>query len=1474
MKPVHCICLFSRPKRFYFLLFAVAAAFLRLAGPLNSFGAELLKNIAPETLTVASARPSSAANESQKKPASNTAKKAEQPGKKETVVLEGTIDGEGTFTFREDKIFYRHSQFDYPEDVSINGRAWSNLNEPFDLGFEPDFASAECLEKSGRNTIRFTSSADKAELYLFDTDGSSARYRVSMAFSVSAKTPSGSKGNGSSGSSAKASAARTTGAPRPNEMLQGVVYDLKRTKSLKPSNLIGGNADNYNSAVDGELLGTITKPFVNGPDSTWRNTTDSRGNIRYPYFDNNYYCLPTRLFNSFFYMENKEWSEAPKMLHAEKDLQGGGWIAIYSGYVVAPFTGIFRFVGFADDAILVRFNKNIVLDYGWYSLTMGMFLYDFGDGFRDLLSGKRDPTAAQRSKLQESVLFSKFKMDFWSANSDNGNPYNHGLQRGVPIKVQKGQVFPIEIVISEHGNGDFSTMLFVERLDDKGKPYKTYPEKLPLFRTTAHLPPHPTLSWFPDFEDEGPIWKVVDSSGKPIPASRFAGQKYAIGFQADSLDSTVQKAAATAAATTQKTESANYEDELPGVLYDLKRTSNGESTGLMEMQEGKQFNRLRTMVYVWNLPDTAGKESVMVPYLKRFVVSNWPYRTDSGGNIFFSEFSQFSRSPVNLYQSYFYQPLLSSENAPRTISGDSRVSNAGWIGINAGYVVAPFTGKFRFVGYGDDALVVRFDNQIVLDYGVYALTLGKKLDDTWDWKAILGGTAAKTDPQNRMVLNNPVYSRCKLETYFPSLFDKRGLAKGVPISVTKGKHYPVEILVADIEQNKFGTALLIERLDSNGVPLKNDPAKLPLFRTSSELPGHSSGSFPDFDENSPIWRVVDSKGKPIQSHKQVIAETQQETKTKESSSLVVTTAKNVVNANDGVTSIREAISYAKSLGGVQTISFNMPNGDNITISNPDLIYHELRFASSNKATGNPVTVTLDKLNISGRRCSSEENDHAVAGGGVLHAHDANIVVSGGKYTNNQNSGRYGWGGVIRMIGGTLTVDGTIFDSNSSGNCGGAINCDSLTNVTIRNTHFIDNSASGIGGGGLLLWCSPASYLIDTDFVGNSTVENDYTTVQGGAIRVHESILVYEVTAGKIITNVNNTSGIGGFIVLTGEWANVEFKVNGTLNIGNGNGKDSFQGVPAESESRRDYTLNKTIRKTGSGTMTINAPVSDYRGQWIVEDGILNLNYGGSFAGPITVNGGRLIFDKDYTFTRLMIGLDAKKKDAYVGGVSHLSGGKYCISIDAAIPKGSYLLAEDVNRLNDPVTVQTKNGTSLGTLVVGRETVIGDGSGMLTLDGGKLSLSVLAPINPQNKANTDAEPQTQPQRDPNLKKVVSTTTRGNVTTQTVTEYNGDTTIETVTTTEVNGDTTVETVTMTETKNGKVVKKTTTTTTTTNTNQSIEPSPSSSSQASGAEKQDTSSNSSTPSSAETKTDPAREKSKPAHNPFGYTKPLPED
>lgn len=105
-----------------------------------------------------------------------------------TVVIDGTFDGEGTFAFRGTKITYKHTAWDPPTDVKVNGTPWVNLNEPFELGFEPDPDSGEIVEKEGRNIIGMRYFTDRAELYINDTDDSSSHYRVSVSFETESRS--------------------------------------------------------------------------------------------------------------------------------------------------------------------------------------------------------------------------------------------------------------------------------------------------------------------------------------------------------------------------------------------------------------------------------------------------------------------------------------------------------------------------------------------------------------------------------------------------------------------------------------------------------------------------------------------------------------------------------------------------------------------------------------------------------------------------------------------------------------------------------------------------------------------------------------------------------------------------------------------------------------------------------------------------------------------------------------------------------------------------------------------------------------------------------------------------------------------------------------------------------------------------------------------------------------------------------------
>ena len=293
-------------------------------------------------------------------------------------------------------------------------------------------------------------------------------------------------------------------------MLQGVFYDLKQTSGRRPTDAMGD--PNVENDFTRDKVLPVLKRFVNG---SWQRTYDNENRVHYPELDK-YYCSPTRLWNSCFYTEQINATEAPAAFQCGREVNTGGWVCIYSGNVVAPFSGKFRFVGYCDDILLIRFNKEIVFDYGWYSATLATNLNTLGGNFDNsyhrILSGHPE-TERQRRMIADSVIYSKHMLDVYFPNFDS----NHGIAKGPVLEVTEGQVYPIEIMISEVPGGKFSMLLFVEQLDESGQPLEPNPEKLTLFRTTLDMPEHPTQRGFPDFKPFGPIWRVVrsaDSSSK------------------------------------------------------------------------------------------------------------------------------------------------------------------------------------------------------------------------------------------------------------------------------------------------------------------------------------------------------------------------------------------------------------------------------------------------------------------------------------------------------------------------------------------------------------------------------------------------------------------------------------------------------------------------------------------------------------------------------------------------------------------------------------------------------------------------------------------------------------------------------------------------------------------------------------------------------------------------------------------------
>ncbi|HEX7260405.1 MAG TPA: hypothetical protein VF258_01195, partial [Luteolibacter sp.] len=132
------------------------------------------------------------------------------------------------------------------------------------------------------------------------------------------------------------------------QALTGTFYDMKQTDKREPTD------------VEASGMKPIINEFVNGG---WRDNDLKK-----------YFRAPQKLRQTKIFIPQMSASGAPSAFGCEKEVQPSRWIVVYRGSVIAPKSGRFRFVGAADDILVVRFNRKVVLDHGFGSGTTGMYL--------------------------------------------------------------------------------------------------------------------------------------------------------------------------------------------------------------------------------------------------------------------------------------------------------------------------------------------------------------------------------------------------------------------------------------------------------------------------------------------------------------------------------------------------------------------------------------------------------------------------------------------------------------------------------------------------------------------------------------------------------------------------------------------------------------------------------------------------------------------------------------------------------------------------------------------------------------------------------------------------------------------------------------------------------------------------------------------------------------------------------------------
>lgn len=269
------------------------------------------------------------------------------------------------------------------------------------------------------------------------------------------------------------------------------------------------------------------------------------------------------------------------------------------------------------------------------------------------------------------------------------------------------------------------------------------------------------------------------------------------------------------------------ENALEGTFYDLKQTNKKKPSDVTN-------ESIRDIIHEFT--SRGWKESVLKDYYQ---------------------------ASQRLYQTKIYIPIMSADGAPAAFNCEKEVQPSRWIVVYRGMVTPPRGGKFRFVGAGDDVLVVRFNNKHVFDHGFTSGTAGVYL-------AGKGIRVLKEEEEDDNMLE-------KLKKDFPMKLPVRfhqydttrnwngaigGLAVGKEFDVEAGKKYPIEILISEIPGGLFCASLLIEEIGEDYQASSNGAPIFPLFRLDGSLPEPTKAdNAPPYDPNGPVWKRVRGRGK-------------------------------------------------------------------------------------------------------------------------------------------------------------------------------------------------------------------------------------------------------------------------------------------------------------------------------------------------------------------------------------------------------------------------------------------------------------------------------------------------------------------------------------------------------------------------------------------------------------------------------------